>query len=164
MRKEKSYQVLIFMVCLSGIALLSGSCSSVKTVAESSYTDSVTMVRHDTMTVERWRLQRDTVREREVHTIVKDTMGRVYYKHEVHHHYESHHHDDSSKYYKVLADSLGRRLSWLEKKETVKVKEKSVGWKRVIVFSLLSMMVGMLVVGCSSFSFRRTNKGGTGYF
>ena len=153
----RSYQVLIFMVCLSGVALLTDSCSGVKTVAETTSTDSVTMVRHDTMTVERWRLQCDTVREREVYTIVKDTLGRVYYEHEVHHHYESHHHDDSSKYYKVLADSLGRRLSWLEKKETVKEKEKYVGWKNVIVFSLLSMMAGMLVVGCSSFGFRKTN-------
>ena len=143
------------MVCLSGTVLLTASCRSVKTVAEASCTDSVTMVRHDTMTVEKWRLQRDTVRDREVYTIVRDTFGRVYYEHEAHHHYESHHHDDSSKYYKVLADSLGRRLSWLQKKETVKVKEKSGGWKRVIFFSLLSMMVGMLVAGCSLFSFRK---------
>ncbi len=154
----RNVKVLICAVCLLGVALLTDSCSGVKTVAEASYTDSVRMVRHDTMTVERWRLQRDTVREREIYTIVKDTMGRVYYEHEVHHHYESHHHDDSSKYYKVLADSLERRLSWMEKKETVKVKKKSVGWKRVIVISLFSMMVGMLVVGCSSFGFRKVIK------
>ena len=146
------------MVCLNGTVFLTASCGGVKTVVEASLTDSVMMVRHDTMTVEKWRLQRDTVRDREVYTLVKYTSGRVYYEHEVHHHYESHHHDDSSKYYKVLTDSLERQLSMLQKKETVKVNKKSGGWKKVIIFSLLSMMVGMLVAGCSLFSFRKKIK------
>lgn len=141
--------------CLTAMSVVWVSCRSVGRVVEMSEVDSLSSVRHDTVMVEKWRLSRDTVREREVLTIVKDTAGRVCYEREVHHHYESHHHGDTSRYYKVLADSLAHRLSRLEKQEAVKGVRKSGGWKKMLVISLMSMVAGMLVAASRSFPYRK---------
>lgn len=142
----RNVKMLIFVASWSAVVFLTGGCRSVSNVSETSWVDSISTVRHDTLMVEKWRVQCDTVREREVHTIVMDTTGRTYYEREVYHHYETHYQDDSTHYYKALADSLGRQLLWHEHKETVKNKTKHSLCKNILFICLILFLLTLLVL------------------